>query len=71
MNLLDAGAAARAVADAGRPTGRIGESDLFKSVAGIPISKGGGRFLDKSQLTVVEANYNLTELFGLDKYNAY
>ena len=70
MNLLDAGAAARAVADAGRPTGRIGESDLFKSVAGIPISKGGGRFLDKSQLTVVEANYNLTELFGLDKYNA-
>ena len=70
MNLLDAGAAARAVADAGRPTGRIGESDLFKSVAGIPISKGGGRFLDKSQLTVVEANYNLTELFGLEKYNA-
>ena len=70
MNILDAGAAARAVADAGRPTGKIGESDLFKSVAGVPISKGGGRFLDKSELSVTEANYNLTELFGLDKYNA-
>jgi outer membrane receptor protein involved in Fe transport len=70
MNILDAGAAARAVADAGRPTGKIGESDLFKSVAGVPISKGGGRFLDKSELSVFEANYNLTELFGLDKYNA-
>jgi outer membrane receptor protein involved in Fe transport len=66
----DAANAARAIADAGRPTGFIGSSDLFKSISGIPISKGGGRFLDKSELTVVEGNYNLTELFGLDKYNA-
>ncbi len=70
LNILDAGAAARAVADAGRPTGHIGSSDLFKTVAGIPISKGGGKFLDKSELNVVEGNYNLTELMGLDKYDA-
>ncbi len=62
--------AARTVADAGRPTGNIGSSDLFKSIANIPISKGGGRFLDKSELNVIEAQYNLTDLLGLDKYDA-
>jgi len=62
--------AARAIADAGRPIGNIGTSDLFKSIAAIPISKGGGRFLDKSELSVAEGNYNLTELMGLDKFNA-
>jgi outer membrane receptor protein involved in Fe transport len=63
-------AAARAIADAGRPTGNIGSTDLFKSIANIPISKGGGRFLDKSELNVIEGQYNLTDLLGLDKYDA-
>jgi outer membrane receptor protein involved in Fe transport len=63
-------AAARAVADAGRPTGNIGSTELFKSIAGIPISQGGGRFLDKSVLNVIEAQYNLTEALGLAKYDA-
>ena len=63
-------AEARAKADAGRPTGQIGSTDLFKSIANIPISKGGGRFLDKSELNVIEGQYNLTDLLGLDKYDA-
>ena len=63
-------AAARAVADAGRPTGNIGSTELFKSIAGIPISQGGGKFLDKSVLNVAEAQYNLTEALGLAKYDA-
>ena len=67
---LGAHAAARAVADAGRPTGNIGSTELFKSIAGIPISQGGGKFLDKSVLNVVEAQYNLTEALGLAKYDA-
>ena len=65
-----AGAAARAVADAGRPTGNIGSTELFKSIANIPISQGGGKFLDKSSLNVIEAQYNLTNVLGLDKYDA-
>ncbi len=63
-------AAARSIADVGRPTGNIGSTDLFKSIADVPISKGGGRFLDKSVLNVIEAQYNLTELTGLAKYDA-
>ncbi len=66
----EAGAAARAIADAGRPTGNIGSTELFKSIANIPISQGGGRFLDKSSLNVIEAQYNLTDVLGLDKYDA-
>ncbi len=65
-----AAAAARAIADAGRPTGNIGSTQLFKSIAGIPISQGGGKFLDKSSLNVIEAQYNLTDVLGLDKYDA-
>jgi len=63
-------AAARSIADVGRPTGNIGSTDLFKSIADVPISQGGGRFLDKSVLNVIEAQYNLTELTGLAKYDA-
>ena len=61
--------AARAVADIGRPVGNVGNSELFKSIAAVPISKGGGMFLDKSSLSVQEAQYNFTELLGLDKHN--
>ncbi|MEN9697950.1 MAG: hypothetical protein RLZ56_1371 [Bacteroidota bacterium] len=70
MGSIDAGNAARAIADAGRPTGNIGSTELFKSIAKVPISQGGGRFLDKSQLNVVEGQYNLTDLLGLDKQDA-
>lgn len=66
----EAHAQARKVADDGRPTGNIGTNKLFTYIAGVPISKGGGRFLDKSVLNVMEGQYNLTELLGLSKYNA-
>ncbi len=58
---------ARSVADQGRPTGFIGATDLFKKVAGTPISQGGGLFLDASRLNVFEGQYNLTEDLGLAK----
>ena len=70
LGSYEAHLAARSVADAGRPTGNIGSSELFKSIANIPISQGGGRFLDKSSLNVIEAQYNLTDVLGLDKYDA-
>ena len=66
----EAHAQARKVADDGRPTGNIGTNKLFTYITGVPISKGGGRFLDKSVLNVMEGQYNLTELLGLAKYNA-
>lgn len=64
---IDAHNAARGIADQGRPTGYIGASDLFKSVAGKPISQGGGLFLDRSRLNVFEGQYNLSEDLGLTK----
>ncbi|MBV9987040.1 MAG: TonB-dependent receptor [Chitinophagaceae bacterium] len=62
---LDANNAARAIADQGRPGGAISQTDLFKKVAGTPISQGGGLFLDKSRLNVFEGQYNLTEDLNL------
>lgn len=58
---------ARNAADAGRPTGFIGNNPLFQKVAGTPISKGGGLFLDRSRLKVFDAQYNLSEDLGLVK----
>ncbi|MDB5209581.1 MAG: hypothetical protein JWQ30_408 [Sediminibacterium sp.] len=57
--------AARALVDAGRPTGFVGNSDLFKKVATTPISKGGGLFLDRSRLNVFEGQYNLSDDLNL------
>lgn len=59
---------ARGVADVGRPTGYIGSSDLFKSVASKPISQGGGLFLDRSRLNVIEGQYNLTNDLNISQY---
>ncbi|MBI2282125.1 MAG: TonB-dependent receptor [Bacteroidetes bacterium] len=64
---INAHNAARGLADQGRPTGYIGATDLFKSVAGKPISQGGGLFLDRSRLNVFEGQYNLSEDLGLTK----
>ncbi len=58
---------ARAIADAGRPTGFIGNNEVFKKVANTPISQGGGLFLDKSRLNVFEGQYNLSDDLGLSK----
>ena len=69
MGNIQANNAARAVADLGRPVGNVGNTELFKSIASVPISQGGGMFLDKSSLSVNEAQFNFTELLGLDKHN--
>ena len=61
--------AARVIADAGRPVGHIGDNSLFQTLAGTPISKGGGKFLDKSTLSVAEGTLNLTEMLNLNKYD--
>jgi outer membrane receptor protein involved in Fe transport len=60
---------ARAFADQGRPTGFIGNSALFQSIARKPISQGGGLFLDRSRLKVFDGQYNLSEDLGLSKTN--
>lgn len=61
--------AARVIADAGRPVGHVGDNSLFQTLASTPISKGGGKFLDKSTLSVAEGTLNLTEMLNLNKYD--
>ena len=61
--------AARLIADAGRPVGHVGDNSLFQTLASTPISKGGGKFLDKSTLSVAEGTLNLTEMLNLNKYD--
>ncbi|WP_163353370.1 hypothetical protein, partial [Escherichia coli] len=53
------------VADIGRPTGFIGNSTMFQGIANTPISQGGGKFLDKTTLSGVEGQYNLTDALKL------
>jgi outer membrane receptor protein involved in Fe transport len=70
MNQQAAHAGARANADAGRPTGFLGNNPMFQALTSTPISQGGAMFLDRSSLSVFEGQYNLTEAFGLAKHNA-
>ncbi len=52
---------ARAVADIGRPeAGSAQFKQLFDKVRSIPISKGGGLFVDKTNLYNVEGQYDLS-----------
>jgi outer membrane receptor protein involved in Fe transport len=67
LSSIDANNAARGIADQGRPTGNISQTELFKKIATTSISQGGGLFLDKSRLNVFEGQYNLTEDLGLNK----
>lgn len=69
LDYISANNAARLIADAGRPTGNIANNSLFKTVASTPISKGGGKFLDQSRLSVAEGTLNLTEMLNLNKYD--
>src|SRR5664279_5835042 len=55
--------AARAVADQGRPAPGSAEfKQLFDKVRSIPISQGGGKFVDKTNLYNIEGQYNLTPI---------
>ena len=57
--------AARAFADKGRPDANSPEfKRLFDKVRSIPISKGGGLFVDKTNLYNLEGQYNLSETTG-------
>ena len=59
----DAHAAARSVADVGRPAaGSAQFKQLFDQVRKVPISQGGGLFVDKSDLYQVEGQYNLSHI---------
>ena len=61
MSDINAHNAARAVADQGRPAPGSDEfKALFDKVRSIPISEGGGLFVDKTNLYNVEGQYNLT-----------
>ncbi len=53
--------AARVVADQGRPAAGSDEfRRLFDQVRSVPISQGGGKFIDKTNLYNVEGQYNLS-----------
>ena len=69
LDYISANNAARLIADAGRPTGNIANNSLFQTVASTPISKGGGKFLDRSRLSVAEGTLNLTEVLNLNKFD--
>lgn len=65
LNDANAHAAARNVADVGRPVaGSARFNRIFDSVRTRPISQGGGLFVDKSDLYAVEGQYNLSHLTG-------
>ncbi|HVG13546.1 MAG TPA: TonB-dependent receptor [Chitinophagaceae bacterium] len=56
-------AAARAAADVGRPVaGTTQFKQIFDEVRSKPISKGGGLFLDKTDLYNFEGQYNLSSI---------
>lgn len=56
---------ARATADVGRPAGNSDQfKTLFDQVRSIPISKGGGLFLDKTNLYMIEGQANLSKHTG-------
>ncbi len=57
--------AARAAADNGRPEpGSEQFKKIFNELKNIPISKGGGLFLDKTDLWMAEGQYRLTDKFA-------
>lgn len=65
MSDAQAHAAGRAVADVGRPEANSAEfKRLFDSVRAKPISEGGGLFVDKTDLYMLEGQYNLSHLIN-------
>lgn len=65
MTDIDAHNGARAFADAGAPKpGSPQFKQIFDQVRSVPISKGGGLFIEKSDLYVAEGQYNFSHLTG-------
>ncbi len=62
---MDAHTLARNFADGGRPNpGSAAFNDGFNKIRSIPIGAGGGLFVDRTDLYMVEGQYNLSELTG-------
>ena len=58
-------ALARTTADANRPDASSAQfKKIFDSLRAIPISRGGGLFVDRTNLYQIEGQYNLSELTG-------
>ena len=58
---VDAHNAARATADVGRPeAGSDQFNQIFDQIRSKPISEGGGKFIDKTDLYAYEGQYNLS-----------
>ncbi|MBZ5856045.1 TonB-dependent receptor [Flavihumibacter profundi] len=63
MGDLDAHTQARSVADQGRPAAGSDQfKQLFDKIRGIPISSGGGLFIEKSDMYQLEGQYNLSSV---------
>ncbi|MBK7883247.1 MAG: TonB-dependent receptor [Chitinophagaceae bacterium] len=62
---FNAHTAARTTADIGRPKAGTPEfQNQLDAISKIPISKGGGLFVDKTNLYMTEGQYNLSHLTG-------
>ena len=62
---MDAHTMARNFADGGRPNpGSPAFNEGFNKIRNIPIGAGGGLFVDRTNLYMVEGQYNLSELTG-------
>lgn len=72
LDFTSANNAARAFADKdARVIGNLWDNAKFNKIVNTPIgikNGNGAKFLDKSQLSVNEGQYNLTELLDLNKY---
>lgn len=65
MNSNVAHGFARNIADAGRPSAGSAEfTRIYDSVRMKPISQGGGRLIDRTNLYAVEGQYNLSSMFN-------
>ena len=63
-NLATAHSLARAVADKGRPMAGSAEfNTIFNQLGKVPISKGGGLFVDRTNLYMTEGQYHLGKAF--------
>ncbi|MCE2847649.1 MAG: hypothetical protein LW815_00630 [Chitinophagaceae bacterium] len=66
MSHTDAHNLARSLADAGRPVaGSAQFQSLYDGIRLRPISKGGGRLIDRTNLYAVEGQYNLYRFWSI------
>ena len=59
---------ARSIADAGMPTGYLNSDPRLQYIVNTPISQGGARLTEESQLRNIEFQYNFNKTLNLSKY---